>query len=586
MSIRSGPARVLLAVEAVLATGLVIWSAIGDARGSYALLGCVAVGLLAGLRPVRNYFHTRWRRAQFDLRRVRRDPHDVVTRAFDVPLPNRSRRDGVTEQMGARWVDDTLITMLGIHADLTVPTTLTCSGVVPDYAGQTLTMCTIANCLNTFDISVDSVDLVSHGRRTAGPGHIARIYHATLGPLPAVADRVTFLVIRLRPADFADAVARRGGGSVGAVRAAVVTTRRITAALNDAGIAASILTARQITNATMFLTDGVPPGASDETWSQLIHDDTRTRTFAINPADLPKIAASSGWSHDALSTTLALRLRPGSQPGLCTGLLRVNEHPTSNRVLGESVSGLVPLPGRQFEALCATLPVASASWLDRSLAWAPLPTIGPLQIGGCGQLIGADGAGRGVAIALAAAPAVIVVGQQQCVWQVVSRAVATGMTVTISTDRRGYWDPLVTTVADHGALSFDGQPQAYQPSPHLHVVDEIPGMPIQFTDDTADMNVTLLYVFDDVTRAAQSSVRATIRLIHDQVSPGYIDLEVAGHRRRVSIVTTPEEWRMFGSRPATQRAPIRRSPLPISQLPAQREPTPERTSPLPLRPAR
>ncbi|MFW0791990.1 type VII secretion protein EccE [Gordonia sp. CPCC 205333] len=574
-----------LAIEAIAAIGLLLWSAIGDARGGYALLGALTVGLLASLRPIRSRFTNRWRQTQFALRRARRDPRDVLSPAFDIPFPDTSRRaGGITPQLGARWIGDTLITMLGVHDPEPGLTHITRDGVVAGRSGQTLTMSVLTNCLNTFDIPVDSVDLISHGRRTAGPGHIARVYDATLGPLPAVADRVTFLVIRLRPADFAAAIARRGGGSLGALRAAVVTTRRIAAALQNAGIASSILTARQITDATVFLTDGIPLADIRETWSQLTHGATRTRTFAITPGDLPVIATSSGWSHGALSTTLSLRLRPGVQPDSCAGLLRITESPSSNHILSRDISGLRPLHGHQFEALCETLPVGRSTWLDRGLAWAPLAHLHPLPLGGCGQLLGADCAGRGVAVMLTAVDSVVAVGRQEWVWQLVARAVATGVSTSIVTRRRAYWEPLIATVADHNALSFGDHPRR---SPvQLQIIDDNRWVPAQSTDGNACETSTRLHIFDHIAQATRSAHDAGIQLIQDVEAPGYLDLEVGGRRHRVSLVTTPDEWRVLGVLAAAQTMPADSSSLPVDQKVAQREPMPERTSPLLLRPAR
>ncbi|NMO02031.1 type VII secretion protein EccE [Gordonia sp. TBRC 11910] len=544
------PRRTRLAVagELMLAAAFVGWTIIGDRHGAWVLLACVAAVAVAALPPVRTRCRNRWLRTQFIMRRARRNPADVLTAAFDVPVSGT--RDGErtsATRMGARWVDDTLITMLALDTDPTAPTTLTPHGIV-DPGGHCATLRQIAACLDTFDITVDAVDLISHGQRTTGPAHIAQVYDATLGPLPAVANRATFLVIRLRPADCPAAVARRGGGSSGAIRAAVVTTRRIAAALHDAGVPARILTARQITDATVFLADGAPIADVAEAWSELTSSGTRIRGFAVTADAASAVAASTGWTHSALSTTLGVRIRPSAAGHEYAAVLRVTEHPASNRVLRQPITGLEPLFGAQFEALCATLPVGSSPWLDRRLAWTPITDDGPQPgLGGCGALIGADAAGRGVAVALTSAATVVVAGEQSWVWQLIIRALATGVRIRVATDRVDYWQPLIAVVGDPTALRLDAA-GSRDASAALLVVDGTRCAPEHLVPESPG---TRLIVVDD----ARAAPEGELRLIQDPTSPGFVDVETPRRRMRVSIVATPQEWRLLGGIGGRPRPP-------------------------------
>lgn len=529
-----GVLAAVLAAEALLAAGLVGWYVIGEARGGYALLAAAALGLLGSVPTIRARCRTRWRRMQFALRRARRDPREVLAPAFDVPL-------SATRSLGARWVDDTLITMIALDGDATASTTLTPTGIVDRSAGEVVDPILIANCLNTFDITVDSVDLICHGQRMAGPPHLAAIYHHTLGPLPAVANLTAFLVIRLRPTRCAAAISRRGGGSLGAVRSATVTTRRIASALHDAGLTATILDAGQLRDATGFLADGVPVSDVVETWSDLNHGATRVRTFGIAAAALPRVAAADGWTHAALSTTLTIRFRPGPAGVDHAGLLRVIEAPASNRVLAEPVAGLNPLAGRQREAFCATLPVGSAALLDRVLDWAPVGHRGPhVPVRGCGQLIGADADGHAVALPLAGAPTVVAAGEQLWVWQLVIRAIATGERVKISTDRPEYWRPLIDIVGDADAIDLDDASSRRGTPTSMYVIDRPNTSP-----DPAGANPrpTRLYIVDDSTRRPDET---TLMLMQDRSASGFVDVELGTRRIRMSIVATPDEGRLLG----------------------------------------
>ena len=100
-------------------------------------------------------------------------------------------------------------------------------------SGETVSVQMLADCLRQFDITLDSIDVISQGARSVGHGHIAAIYDAVLGPLPAIAHRSVWVAVRLDPTLCPDAVRHRGGGWEGILRTAATATRRVANRLSD-----------------------------------------------------------------------------------------------------------------------------------------------------------------------------------------------------------------------------------------------------------------------------------------------------------------------------------------------------------------
>ena len=97
----------------------------------------------------------------------------------------------------------------------------------------------LVNCLRQFDISLDSIDIVSQGARSYGHTDVASVYDAVLGPLPAIAQRNVWIAVRFDPSRCAEAVRRRGGGREGILRTASTATRRVANRLTEVGLAAA-----------------------------------------------------------------------------------------------------------------------------------------------------------------------------------------------------------------------------------------------------------------------------------------------------------------------------------------------------------
>ncbi len=112
-------------------------------------------------------------------------------------------------QIGFRWDGKTLLSLLKIEEN---PQAMTVMEPGMTVSGEMLSIQLVADCLRQFDITLDSIDVISQGARSHGHSPIAAVYDAVLGPLPAIAARSVWVALRFDPVPCADAVRRRGGG--------------------------------------------------------------------------------------------------------------------------------------------------------------------------------------------------------------------------------------------------------------------------------------------------------------------------------------------------------------------------------------
>ena len=96
---------------------------------------------------------------------------------FDV-----SASDGV--QIGFRWDGTTLLSLMHIDAN---PQAMTVMEPGTTVSGEVVPVQTLVDCLRQFDITLDSIDIISQGARSRGHTDVAAVYDAVLGPLPAIA---------------------------------------------------------------------------------------------------------------------------------------------------------------------------------------------------------------------------------------------------------------------------------------------------------------------------------------------------------------------------------------------------------------
>lgn len=317
----------------------------------------------------------------------------------------------------------------------------------------------IAACLRRHDVVLDGIDVVVHGRRVHDGTPAGRAYAHLVGPLPAAADRVVRLVLRLDATSCPEAVARRGGGTEGVARTVIAAARRVIRALADGGYAARLLTAREIEQAALRIAHGVPVTELEQTRWQVLLPVGADTGGAIDPRRVCRATLTAVWSRAALSSTVVVRLRPAEHGAVRAGaLVRF----TTSAPEAPTVPGLRPSHGRHRESFTAALPFGVPG--PESLV--PLRETAPeeldalaLPAGGCGQLIGSDDDGRAVTARLTGpgVRSVYLAGELYLAQQVVFRAVAVGARVVLYTDRPVVWRTLTSGAAGPDRLQIAGE---------------------------------------------------------------------------------------------------------------------------------
>ncbi|MFI5777168.1 type VII secretion protein EccE [Nocardia sp. NPDC051570] len=552
---RDFPLAVVIPV--LLLAALATWVATVFDVPLAAIAGIGVAVVLLGLSPVRRKtprslagimaagLAFRWYRLQHD-------PGAEPAAAFDVPLPEGG-------SYGVRWDGDHVVTMLRIEPP---PDTMTF--LRPSTLGteQMLPLTEIAGSLTQFDITLSSIDIISTGARTASNGTVARLYDRILGPLPAIARRTVWLVLRLDPLANAEAVDNRGGGGGGALRTAIIATRRVANRLASRDITTAVLTAGEINSAVRQMARGVALDAVTETPMSLQHEGIHLTSYAIGKELINSQGFGELWATASLSTTITLRLRPiDPRPGgrddapATIALTAVVRFDTAAAPDGPPVPGLRRLPGQQLRALVDTLPIGAPSRAQVDENRGPLDALADITVptAGCGQLIGADSTGRAIAVPLIGEGTrhLEVIGALDLAQQVVLRAIALGAQTVVHTARPEAWHTMVSGVDVPHALSL--APRSAGASHHPPSPPAQPGAPYPQTtvvvfDGIAPTalpgGATILYVHDPHDPAVP--FHADVTLLQDPATPNMITVRTPADSATVHMVTTPDEMRYIG----------------------------------------
>ncbi|MEC3954968.1 type VII secretion protein EccE [Nocardia sp. CDC153] len=315
----------------------------------------------------------------------------------------------------------------------------------------------LAKSLSQHDILLSGIDIVSHGFRSRSGTPAGAIYESLLGPLPATAHRTVWLAIAFDPITCPDAAARRGGGLAGACRAVTIATQRIVRTLEDADCAARLLTAPEIRQAALQVTAGVDPGELTQHWRYAELGNSVNIGAAVDPEELASELLAQLWVPASRGTTVAVRLRPGRSAD--TVRIGAAWRLTTRELPEEPVQQrMISMNGRHREGLLAHLPFAVPG-LDDTVPTEvrDIADIAALHLpsAGCGQLLGSDEDGNGVAIRLVGQgiSSVYVAGELYLAQQLIFRALAVGERVLIRTDRPHAWHQLVTTIGNPERLT-------------------------------------------------------------------------------------------------------------------------------------
>ncbi|WP_306360380.1 type VII secretion protein EccE [Nocardia sp. CC227C] len=549
------PLRLVIPVALLAATASVVAVAV-DAPW-WAILIAAALPALIGLTPVRGipiglrlggWIAFRWRQSR------RRPPAEASL--IDVPLPEGG-------SYGLRWDGTLLTTMLRIDSPPDSLTLLRRGSLSTD---QVLPLTEIARCLRQFDIELDSIDVISTGTRTAGSeavlsgyassvAPLVRMYEEILGPLPAIAHRTVWLVLRLNPLATSKAVDNRGGGAVGTLRAAAIATRRVANRLAAQGITASVLTSSEMTSALRELIRGIPVAELEETPTALIARNTHLTSYQVGSEMITTDGLAMIWAVPSLATTLTVRLRPLAGKDTRTDAIEVDarvRYDTVRELDSPPVAGLQELRQRQMWALLDSLPFGDRE--SRALTYrGPVDALAGALVptGGCGQLIGADGSGSGIAVPLIGSGSrrIDIIGSLPLAQQVILRAIALGAGAVVHTARPAAWQDMVANVGAPHALalasSITGNARhststARAPHPAATVV-VFDGVPSSAPSGSA----TVVTVLDAPPRDWQPDADVTI--IQDPDSPYTVTVRTPATTTTAQLVTTPTEQRFIGS---------------------------------------
>ncbi|WP_225729853.1 MULTISPECIES: type VII secretion protein EccE [unclassified Nocardia] len=433
---------------------LLVAQVIGLVAGAGALIGglgplpALAIGIVAALLPlipiakrtVLDWIGTAWRyltRGDYEL-------GDTV-----------DFRGSDGRSLGLYWDGSRVVTVVEVLAPRGG---LTRIGRTTVHASHLLPLPELAKCLNQHDILLSGIDIISHGHRSRSGTPAGPIYESLLGPLPATAHRTVWLAISFDALVCPEAAARRGGGDEGASRAVTIATQRIVRALEDADCYARVLTAPEIRKAVLQITGGYDPRALTHRWRYAEIGNSVNIGSAVDPKRLGSDLLAQLWVAPSRGTSVAVRLRPGSSAEtVCIGAawrLTARELPERGKL-----KGMVSMNGRHRDGLLAHLPIAVPD-LDGTVPTIeyPIEVVGALHLpsSGCGQLIGSDDEGNGVAVRIVGTgiSTVYVAGELYLAQQLVFRALAVGERILIRTDRAHAWENLVTTIGNPERLTI------------------------------------------------------------------------------------------------------------------------------------
>lgn len=497
-------------------------------------------------------------RLGFMRRRIRK-PGLWFEAPFDVPL-------GEGGSCGMRWDGDRVITMVRIEANPRALTRFAPGRIITD---DVVPLDLIAECLHQFDIELESADIISHGSRAFGNGNIAQIYGQILGPLPATAFRSVIVVLRLNPLDNADAIERRGGGSTGVLKTAVVATRRVANRLSGKGHAATILTAPEINAVFSSLIEGTNPDELVEDWDHIEIEQLHAHCYRLDEEALSEPGLGAAWTVPSLSTVLALHLRPAKNEDF--HLSAIARFHTLDEEELPVPSGFHLCDGRQREAFIAGLPLADPftdrDYLEYLTSTDALAALA-LPAAGCGQLVGADTEGRAVALALVGSNVrtVEIAGTLNLCQQVVLRAIALGARVMVSTDRPAHWMPMAHAVGNPRVLAVAGAAAGSQ------IAGQRQGFSVLVFDGAPpDMQVSDVTVITVTAAGLVPNPAADVTLLQNADAGPWVTVRSGRETDQVIMVATDDEMRYIGEslnapdrvfnrhrRPNRRPAPLRR----------------------------
>ncbi|WP_069164530.1 type VII secretion protein EccE [Nocardia altamirensis] len=453
--------------------------------------------------------------------------------AAPAPAPVDVEVSGVG--IGVRWDRSGLVSMIEISpAEPLTPTWVDPAGQARLEGGTALDLAMLARLLR-FGDAVVGIDVVAAGHPLPrGTGHYSS-YRRALEGLPLVADRTTWLIVRLDP--LANLAALRARGS--ARRTLAAATLRITARLCQSGVPAAALSARELATLEHFLA----PRRCQERWGHLrAAGDLVLTTFVADPHQLQADSVDRWWSvTSAVHIATTVRLSETSAGQRRVGALA--RYVTTRPLRQPPVPGLLNVPGHQGEALASAMPATTVTEVRAPSVPLDSVELTRIPLGPSGQLIGFTDDGHALALPLVtpASNAAVTVIQARAgralAVQLVLRAVATGARVVIHTEDPDRWRALV---ADSHQRAWLATEDAGRRSPQIAVFD-------RRDRPAADRTSTALVLCE---ADAEPVPEAAVQIVQPDPDPDSdrFELTVAGHSYGLHLrVAAGEHLYLYGA---------------------------------------
>ncbi|NKY20144.1 type VII secretion protein EccE, partial [Tsukamurella spumae] len=440
------------------------------------------------------------------------------------------------------------------------------------HAADTVPLDLLATMMTQYGLDVD-IDVASVGRRVPpGPAYRAS-YAQGVRFYSAMAERSTWLVLRVNTQRNLAGIVRRGPSRTAGPKALMAATRRLEQRLQERLIRARVLPAEELARLDARMTFGADPLGGSENWHNIEHGSEFATTYLVDPVRTSTEKLDRWWGLDSDSTAVVLRLRKATaqSPVEISGLVRYD---TAVPIVDNLDDALVPVPGRQMELTRGTLPGGGSSIVD--LPSAPLTALGAVEIpvGPAGPVWGISGTdaialplfdGSPVPETLRVEFATELIALQL----VLLRSVGAGASVAVHTNRPEQWATLAATLAD--------------PS-RFRIADGAGGRPADITVfDGAPADAVPERTMLTFRKPGRPSLGANADLVVEQVSASKVRVAIGG-RPPIEIVLNPtDEELRYCDVQAQQVVPV--VPLPPPPRMPRQAPTQPRLAPVQAPPA-
>lgn len=244
-----------------------------------------------------------------------------------------------------------------------------------------------AGMQQSLGLKVESISVISAGARHHAVGDFPAIYGTLVGTPPYAGSRETWLVVRIRAADNAEALRWRHSAGT----AAVAATQRIAACLDSGGIRARLATATEITALDRRL-GSTSLTTTHRGWRSVKDSDGWLTTYAYRPGDITTEVLAQAWTLKADGIIQNVTLFPDRTASASVTVRTPQPATAPPRVCLDS------LPGRQALAVANNL--AGPRTPIRGQRRAALAGEVEVPIGPSGVLLGRIADGSRIALPL------------------------------------------------------------------------------------------------------------------------------------------------------------------------------------------